>query len=145
MPPAGLEPATVGLTYHYDFRRQNIICLWSGLSLHPQLYCLGAARIVSTLARLSPASSGLPCQRVPRISAVHFVSFPTKAPVYAACSFGCSFDKHFCTHRTYILANTFEEYHKQYPNDAFLGDKPNKAVDIYLTLFANVLRNMKKL
>ena len=32
--PAGLEPATLGLAYHYAFRRPVPPGLWSGLSHH---------------------------------------------------------------------------------------------------------------
>jgi len=32
--PAGFEPATLGLAYHYSFHCPNLQGLWSGPSLH---------------------------------------------------------------------------------------------------------------
>jgi hypothetical protein len=52
---AGLEPAQAlrpnGFSYHFDFRRRPARRLWSGLSLHPGVAALGAARLVSTPSR----------------------------------------------------------------------------------------------
>ena len=70
--PAGLEPATAGLAYHYSFRcrRRAGVC-WSGLSLH-RLRCRTYSLYGSPRCRRFPRD----CHqhyllRVPRYSAVH--------------------------------------------------------------------------
>ena len=78
---AGLEPAQAfrpyGFSYHFGFRRPHRVTLgsatgsWSGLSLHPGVAALGAARLVSTPsagAALWRLGSGLPAKDSPNLS-----------------------------------------------------------------------------
>lgn len=65
VPPAGLEPATNGLTYHYSFHYQvNLFVVWTFSS--PTTKRLGGDHKVSTPSHKG-LGSGLPFYRVPRI------------------------------------------------------------------------------
>jgi len=48
VPPVWIEQTTYRLPYHYYFRSQTKVCLWSGTSLHHDISALGACRLFST-------------------------------------------------------------------------------------------------
>lgn len=89
MTPAGLEPATVCLAYHFGFRRP--FGSWSGLSLHLRHYSVRRSAyslciVFSYNSRLAPQT-----EKLSLISRNPMESFLTMAPIEGRCSFHLSY------------------------------------------------------